>query len=76
MESSQRESEVNVVQARIGLWDAISIILGVIIGVGIFKTPSDVFQAVPSPSAAILVWALGGLLAFVGALCLSELAST
>ena len=36
MQSASRKSEV--IQPRIGLWDAISIVIGVIIGVGIFET--------------------------------------
>jgi basic amino acid/polyamine antiporter, APA family len=64
------------IEAKLGLWDAVSIIIGIIIGVGIFKTPPDVFQAVPHPAIAIFVWILGGVLAFIGALCFAELAST
>lgn len=63
------------VPARLTLWDAISIILGIIIGVGIFKTPSDVFQSAPGPEWAIAVWLIGGLLALAGAFCFAELAS-
>ena len=61
--------------ATLGLWDAVSIIVGIIIGVGIFETPHDIFQAVPHPAYAIGLWVLGGVLAFIGALCFAELAS-
>jgi amino acid transporter len=61
----------------LGLWDAVSIIVGIIIGVGIFVTPGpDVFAKVPHPAIAIALWVLGGALALVGALCYAELAST
>src|SRR5713226_2851757 len=65
----------DAIEAKLGLWDAVSIIVGIIIGVGIFETPHDIFAAVPHPAYAIGLWVLGGLLAFVGALCFAELAS-
>jgi APA family basic amino acid/polyamine antiporter len=64
------------VQARLGLWDAVSIIVGIIIGVGIFQNPSSIFKLAPGPWSALGIWALGGLLALVGAFCFAELAST
>jgi APA family basic amino acid/polyamine antiporter len=62
--------------ARIGMLDAVSMIVGIIVGVGIFETPAKIFEATSGPVEALLVWALGGLLALVGALCFAELAST
>ncbi len=66
----------NSVQPRLGLWDAVSIIVGIIIGVGIFEIPSKIFQMVPGPLSALGVWTLGGVLALIGALCFAELTST
>src|SRR5688572_26834711 len=60
---------------RLGVWDAASIIVGIIIGVGIFEIPSDIFGMVPGPRQALLVWGLGGLFALTGAMCFAELAS-
>ncbi len=65
----------DAIEAKLGLWDAVSIIVGIIIGVGIFVTPPDVFAHVPHPAIAIGVWILGGVLALIGALCFAELAS-
>ena len=65
----------DVIEAKLGLWDAVSIIVGIIIGVGIFETPHDIFAAVPHPAYAIGLWVLGGVLALIGALCFAELAS-
>lgn len=66
----------DAVTARLGLWDATSIIVGIIIGVGIFELPASIFQKAPGPWEALGVWALGGVLVLVGALCFAELAST
>ncbi len=64
------------VEAKLGLWDAVSIIVGIIIGVGIFETPADIFKEAPGPWAALGVWVIGGLLALIGAFCFAELATT
>src|SRR5262249_53516821 len=63
-------------QARPGLWDAISIIIGIIIGAGIYETPPIIFRMTSGPWMALGLWALGGALAFIGALCYAELATT
>src|SRR5438132_5380290 len=64
------------VQAQLGLWDAVSIIIGIVIGAGIYETPPLIFKNVSGPWEGVGVWALGGLLSLVGALCYAELAST
>lgn len=68
-------SETRFVPAHIGLWDATSLIVGIIIGVGIFQTPASVFDKVSDPWLALLTWFAGGGLALVGALCFAEMAS-
>jgi basic amino acid/polyamine antiporter, APA family len=60
----------------LGLWDAISLVVGIIIGVGIFQTPPDVFAKQPEFIPAILPWILGSVISLLGALCFAELAST
>jgi APA family basic amino acid/polyamine antiporter len=69
-------SDVKVIHHRLGLWDTASIIVGIIIGVGIFKTPSSVFGLLSGPWAALAIWGFAGLLSLVGAFCFAELAST
>src|SRR5205823_7100943 len=64
------------VEPRLGLWDAVSLIVGIVVGVGIFATPAEVFAKAPGPLAALAVWLLGGILALLGAFCFAELAST
>src|SRR3712207_4545316 len=70
------KQQAQPVQAQLGLWDAISIIIGIVIGAGIYETPPLVFQQVSGPWMGLGVWALGGLLSLIGALCYAELAST
>jgi basic amino acid/polyamine antiporter, APA family len=45
---------------RSGLWDAVSILIGVVIGVGIYETARLVFSNVLSASAALGMWVAGG----------------
>jgi basic amino acid/polyamine antiporter, APA family len=58
------------------LWDTICIIVGIIIGIGIFQTPPGIFGRSDGPLQALSVWALGGFLCIVGGLCFAELAAT
>jgi amino acid transporter len=63
-------------QQQLGLGSVISIIVGIIIGAGIYETPPDIFSQLPSAVAAYAVWGGCGLLALIGALCYAELATT
>ena len=74
MEPSRNDPQP--VQAQLGLWDAVSIIIGIVIGAGIYETPPLIFQNVNGPWQGLGVWVLGGLLSLMGALCYAELAST
>ena len=58
------------------LWDAVSLVIGIVIGSTIYKTPGTICSNVSSPGAAIGLWVLCGGLSFVGALCYAELATT
>ncbi len=60
----------------LGLRDAIGLIVGTIVGVGIFRTPSLVAEHAGSASVALIAWVAGGLVSLLGALCYAELAST
>jgi basic amino acid/polyamine antiporter, APA family len=56
--------------------DAIAIVVGIVIGAGIYKTPSVVAGIAGDGGWAIVLWLLGGVVSFVGALCYAELATT
>lgn len=55
--------------------DAIALIVGIVIGAGIFETPSLVAAASGSEAVALSLWILGGGMSLVGALCYAELAT-
>jgi APA family basic amino acid/polyamine antiporter len=57
----------------LGPWDAASIVVGTIIGSGIFLVPSSMAAAVGSPGMVLLVFLVGGLLSLAGALTYAEL---
>lgn len=58
----------------IGFVGALGIMLGVIIGSGIFRTPSDIAKELGSPLMMVGMWVVGGLLSLLGALTYTELA--
>ena len=60
---------------QLGFWDSVAINVGVVIGVGIFRTPGSIAQYLDSPGLILLTWFLGGLVALVGVLCYAELSS-
>ncbi|MCI0462566.1 MAG: amino acid permease [Gemmataceae bacterium] len=60
---------------RLGLFDAASIIVGIVIGSTIFLTPPEIFHSVGNHWVVLGMWAFAGLLAFIGALCYAELAT-
>lgn len=57
----------------LGLFDTTSVVIGAIIGVGIFFTPSDVARLAGSEGRALAAWGLGGVVALLGAFTFAEL---
>ncbi|WP_420125485.1 APC family permease [Longimicrobium sp.] len=60
---------------RLGLFDATMIVMGGIVGSGIFVTPSVVARHVNTPALIVGVWLAGGLIALAGAFVYAELAA-
>jgi basic amino acid/polyamine antiporter, APA family len=58
-----------------GVADAVVMIVGIVIGAGIFKAPAIVAGSVSSQEVFIALWVAGGVISLVGALCYAELGS-
>jgi basic amino acid/polyamine antiporter, APA family len=69
------ESSGRHLARRLGLFDTTMLVMGGIIGSGIFINPYVVARAVPSTILILAAWAFGGLIALVGAFIYAELSS-
>lgn len=74
--------------SRLGMWDAVSIIVGIIVGASIYRSPWLIFSNLPETytvplvnysftapawASGLAVWGLVGILSLIGALCYAEL---
>lgn len=85
-ESGSRSGQANEVnkqtgkpvrlERRLSVWNGVAIIIGVIVGSGIFVSPTGVLAESGSMGAALLVWGICGLLSLMGALCMAELGTS
>ncbi len=60
-------------QRQLGLFTCILLVIGNIIGVGIFTTPGEIARDLPSAGWVLIAWVIGGFLALAGALTYAEL---
>ncbi|OGB26640.1 MAG: amino acid permease [Burkholderiales bacterium RIFCSPLOWO2_02_FULL_57_36] len=77
--SSERSRAVAIAaepSAVLGLREAITLIIGVVIGAGIFKAPSMVAGMAGNTAWMFGAWILGGIISLIGALCYAELTTT
>ncbi|KAI1753956.1 amino acid/polyamine transporter I [Xylaria castorea] len=58
---------------NLGTAEAFAIVISIVIGSGIFTSPGSIDTNVPSPGAALVVWLVGGVLAWAGASTMAEL---
>lgn len=68
-------SDATQPQGRLSLVAAVSVAVGMVIGAGIFKSPTAVAENVPSFAWLLGVWALGGVISLAGGLCYAELSA-
>lgn len=62
--------------ATLSVFNGVAMLVGIVVGIGIFKTPSLVAANADSGAAFIGLWVFGGFIALVGALCYAELGSS
>ena len=72
--TSKRASDVPA--PALSVFDAVMITVGIVVGAGVFQTPTLVADIAGSPVAMLTAWLLGGALSFIGALSYAELATT
>lgn len=62
-------------KTKLNIFDFTMIVVSLVIGMGIFRTPVNVAAAVPTPFVFFFVWLVGGLVALCGALTYAEIGS-
>jgi basic amino acid/polyamine antiporter, APA family len=67
--------KVAVPKQTLSVTDMIALIVGVVIGTGIFKTPSLIAANTGRADVFFLAWLAGGIISLIGALCYAELAT-
>ena len=68
MQTSRQNTSRSELQRALGPWAAASIVVGTVIGSGIFLVPRTMIQRVGSVEMVFAVWVVGGLLSMAGAL--------
>ena len=74
-ETHQPASHQPALRRALGPWSTVAIIMGTVIGSGIFLVPTDMVKAVGSPGTVFAVWVFGGVLSLFGALTYAELSA-
>ena len=59
----------------LGVWQPSAVVVGMVVGAGIFRTSSLAAQTLPSEGAVLIAWALGGVFAIAASLCYAELST-
>lgn len=70
------KDEAAATPSQLSLADAVSLVVGIVVGTAIFRSTAEVFSNCRTPGEALGLWGLGGLLALNGALCYAELGTT
>ena len=71
-----KSAEIAEPVPTLSLKDAVAMIVGIVVGAGIFRTPSLVAGNAGSESVTLLLWLAGGVVSLAGALCYAELTTT
>ena len=76
MTNSNRSEQTTAPKRSLSTFDIAALIIGTILGAGIFRVPSMVAGQLNNEYFIIGAWLLGGLISIIGALCYAELATT
>ncbi len=63
------------IDARLGTFDTAMVVVSLVVGIGIFRTPAIVARATGTQGLFLLAWGIGGLVSLVGALVFAEIGS-
>lgn len=74
-ETEPTTQKLNIAEPQpvLSLFDAVALIVGIVVGAGIFRTPSLVAANAGSGEAFVFAWVFGGIVSLIGALCYAEL---
>lgn len=70
-----RKENNTTLKKSLGLWEAIALVVGMVIGSGIFFKPAIVFQNAGSSTMGILAWVVSGVITIASGLTIAEIAS-
>lgn len=73
--TERRTKQSGEPQQSLNLFDAVALIVGIVVGAGIFRTPSLVAANAGSSEAFFAAWILGGVVSLIGVLCYAELST-
>ncbi|CAF3344033.1 unnamed protein product [Rotaria socialis] len=62
-----------VLKRRLGLFSGVCIVIGTIIGSGIFISPKSILEETKSVGLCLIIWTICGLISILGALCYAEI---
>ena len=75
MEKKQEQEQKQEQKQMLSLFQAVTLVVGVVIGSGVFFKPSKVFAAAGAPGLGILAWIVGGVITVAAGLTIAELGS-
>ncbi|KAF7732296.1 hypothetical protein EC973_005192 [Apophysomyces ossiformis] len=70
---TQTQARAPELQKKVSLFNGLGLLVGAMIGSGLFSSPGPILELTGAPGTALVIWFVSGLLAFSGALCYAEL---